>query len=50
MRLDPNFSAEGHINNDVFLNEAVIKHFLGSIEKAGCRSAQPRRSSRNIQT
>jgi tetratricopeptide (TPR) repeat protein len=35
MRLDPNFSAEGHINNDVFLNEAVIKHFFGSIEKAG---------------
>jgi adenylate cyclase len=31
MRLDPDFSAEGHINNDVFLNEAVIKHFLGSI-------------------
>jgi adenylate cyclase len=35
MRLDPDFSAEGHINNDVFLNEAVIKHFLGCIEKAG---------------
>jgi hypothetical protein len=35
MRLDPDFSAERHINNDVFVDEAIIKHFLGSNEKVG---------------
>jgi tetratricopeptide (TPR) repeat protein len=35
MRLDPDFSAERHVNNDVFVDDAIIKHFLGSIEKAG---------------
>jgi tetratricopeptide (TPR) repeat protein len=45
-----NFSAEGHINNDVFLNGAVIKHFLDSIEKAGLPLCATEASSRNIQT
>jgi tetratricopeptide (TPR) repeat protein len=35
MRLDPDFSAERQIHNDVFLDAAVIEHFLGSIKKAG---------------
>jgi tetratricopeptide (TPR) repeat protein len=34
LRLDPDFSAERHINNDVFVDEGIIEHFLGSIEKA----------------
>ena len=35
LRLDPDFSAERHINNDGLVDEAIIEHFLGSIEKAG---------------
>ena len=35
LRLDPEFSAERHINNEGFVDEAIIEHFLGSIEKAG---------------
>jgi tetratricopeptide (TPR) repeat protein len=35
LRLDSDFSAERHINNDVFVDEAIIKHFIVSIEKAG---------------
>lgn len=35
LQLDPDFSAERHIANDIFLDQAVITHFIGSIEKAG---------------
>jgi adenylate cyclase len=35
LRLDPDFSAERHINNDVFVDRAAITHFLDSVEKAG---------------
>jgi adenylate cyclase len=35
LRESPDFSAERQMSNDVFLDQAVIAHFIGSIEKAG---------------
>jgi tetratricopeptide (TPR) repeat protein len=35
LREHPDFSAERQIANDVFVDQAVITHFIGSIEKAG---------------
>jgi TolB-like protein/class 3 adenylate cyclase len=35
LRENPDFSAERQIANDVFVDQAAITHFIGSIEKAG---------------
>jgi adenylate cyclase len=35
LRIEPDFSAERHVENDVFRDQGVIEHFLDSARKAG---------------